>query len=147
MSDTFKILATTDFSERAAAGVENAAVLAGQLGAQVVLLYVVEDRLPPVMPFVSEPERRKILESQRDEALERLPDYAGNHLPGCQVTTASVIGTAAPEIVRFAEQNQIDLVVMASNGYGPIRQLLLGSTTERVLHHAPCPVLVVPSKK
>jgi nucleotide-binding universal stress UspA family protein len=147
MSDTFKILATTDFSDHALAGLDQAAALARRLGGEIALLYVVEDRLPPVIPFVSEPERRKMLESHREHALDKLPEYAGRHLSGCQVTTAAVIGAAAPEIVRFAAENGTDVIVMASHGYGPIRQLLLGSTTERVLHQAACPVLVVPSKK
>ena len=46
-----------------------------------------------------------------------------------------------------AAENQIELIVIASHGYGPLRQLLIGSTAERVLHHTSCPVLVVPSKE
>ena len=57
-----------------------------------------------------------------------------------------MVGVASQEIVRYAAEHAIDLIVVASHGYGPLRQLLLGSTAERVLHHAPCPVLVVPSK-
>lgn len=147
MADTFKILVTTDFSDQALAGIDSAALLARRLGAEIVLLYVVEDRLPPIMPFVSESEREQILVDHRDKATARMPDYARRYLPDDGVTTVAVTGAAAPEIVRFATENDVDLIVMASHGYGPVKQLLLGSTTERVLHHAPCPVLVVPSKK
>lgn len=146
MSDLAKILVTTDFSDQALAGVEQAAVLARRLGSEIVLLYVVEDHLPPILGTISLEERREILEGHRRRVAEHLAAYAAEHLAGCRATTAAVVGVAPREIVRYAEQSSIDLIVVASHGYGPLRQLLLGSTAERVLHHAPCPVLVVPSR-
>ncbi len=146
MSNFAKILVTTDLSAQSLPGVEEAASLAALLGSRVVLLFVVEDRLPPILGFPSDPERQEILEKYRGRAAEELTRYAEQHLADCQVETAAVVGVAAREIVGYAKENAIDLIVMASHGYGPIRQLLLGSTAERVLHHAPCPVLIVPSQ-
>ena len=145
MSEFAKILVTTDFSDQAQAGVEKAAALASRLGSEVVLLYVVEDHLPPLIIFTPEADRDEMLESHRQRAEEKLREYAETHLPGGSVETVTVSGVPSAEIVRYADENQVDLIVMASNGYGPVRQLLLGSTTERVLHQARCPVLVIPA--
>lgn len=51
-------------------------------------------------------------------------------------------GVAAEEIVRFAKQNGVGLIVMGSHGWGELHALLLGSVSERVLHTAHCPVLI-----
>jgi nucleotide-binding universal stress UspA family protein len=142
-----KLLVTTDFSPEALSAVEQAADLARRLSSELVLLYVVEDHLPPILIGVSETERRNILEEHRKRALEKLASYAAEHLEGCRAATAAVIGTASREILRYAEEHGHDLIVMASHGYGPLRQVLLGSTAERVLHHAPCPVMIVPSRR
>ena len=145
MSDFAKILVTTDFSAGAQAGVEKAAELASRLDSEVVLLYVVEDHMPPLIIFTPEADRKEMLESHRQRAAEKLEEYAAAHLTGRNVETVAISGVPSAEIVKFADDHQVDLIVMASNGYGPVRQLLLGSTTERVLHHARCPVLVIPS--
>jgi nucleotide-binding universal stress UspA family protein len=50
------------------------------------------------------------------------------------------LGDPAPEIVHFAELNQVDLIMMPTHGYGKFRNLLLGSVTAKVLHDAKCPV-------
>lgn len=50
------------------------------------------------------------------------------------------LGDPAPEIVHFAEQNQVDLIMIPTHGYGKFRNLLLGSVTAKVLHDAKCPV-------
>ncbi len=147
MTDFAKILVTTDFSGQALAGLEKAAALARRLDSEVVLLYVVEDHMPPLIIFTPEADRQEMLESHRLRAEDKLAEYAAEHLPGCNVATAAASGVPSAEIVRYADENEVDLIVMASNGYGPVRQLLLGSTTERVLHHANCPVLVIPSKE
>jgi nucleotide-binding universal stress UspA family protein len=52
-------------------------------------------------------------------------------------------GHHAEAIVRFAEQHQTDLIVMGSRGRGAFKSLLLGSVSDKVAHHAPCPVLIV----
>jgi nucleotide-binding universal stress UspA family protein len=52
-------------------------------------------------------------------------------------------GTPADEIVRDAERHASDLVVVGARGLGAFKRLVLGSVSESVLRHAPCPVLVV----
>jgi nucleotide-binding universal stress UspA family protein len=59
-------------------------------------------------------------------------------LPG--VTRVSTIGDPAYEITQYAQKNGVDLIMMATHGYGPFRSLLLGSTAAKVLHDAHCPV-------
>ncbi len=141
-----KILVTTDFSAEALNGVDYAAWLADRLDCEVTLLYVVEDHLPPIVPGMSEEERSKALEDQAKRASRKLSGYADTHLPRRRVKTEVLTGSPAKEIVRFAEEHDTDLLVMASRGYGLVGQLLIGSTTERVLHRARCPVLVVPTE-
>ncbi len=51
-------------------------------------------------------------------------------------------GSAADEIVRYAKEQGIGLIVMGSRGWGEMHAVLLGSVSERVLHTAPCPVLI-----
>jgi nucleotide-binding universal stress UspA family protein len=62
-----------------------------------------------------------------------------------EVECSVVVGRAAAEIVNAANEPGVDLVVVGTRGLGQIRRWLLGSVSERVLHHAACPVLVVPS--
>lgn len=146
MSDFARILVTTDFSAQSLPGLEHAAVLARKFGSEISLLFVVEDHLPPLLGSLTADERRQILVKYREQAEAKLAGYVSEHLGGLEVKAHTVIGVASQEIVRFADEHQADLIVMASRGYGPLRQILLGSTAERVLHHAPCAVLMVPSK-
>lgn len=61
-----------------------------------------------------------------------------------KVETFSSQGNVADEIVRFAEENGIDLIVMGSHGLGALKnRLMTGSVTTRVLHHVDVPVLVI----
>ena len=61
-----------------------------------------------------------------------------------QVETFTEQGYTADEIVRFAKENKIDLVIMGSHGLGALRnRLMTGSVTTRVLHHIDIPVLVI----
>ncbi len=146
MSTFATILVTTDFSEQALPALDTAAALARRLGSEVILLHVVEDELPPILLATKDSSREAILEDQRVSARSALQIYADRYLDGCKHRVVTEVGVPAREIARRAEAEKAELVVIASRGYGPIRQLMLGSTAERVLHRAPCPVLVVPSK-
>jgi len=145
MADYGHLLVTTDFSEGALPGIEEAARLARRLESEITLLYVVEDRLPALVVVASNLDRGELLDRHRIRAEETLIEYAHEHLPGVPVKTVVRVGRAVETILDVARDIGADLIVMASHGHGAVRHALFGSTTERVLHHAPCPVLVVHS--
>ncbi len=62
---------------------------------------------------------------------------------GVQILTVVTSGQAAECILRFAEEQSIDLIVMATHGRTGLRRLAFGSVTEDVLHNATCPVVVI----
>jgi nucleotide-binding universal stress UspA family protein len=63
-----------------------------------------------------------------------------------RVSVEVVVGPAAFEIVRYANERAADILVLGSHGRGVIRRFLLGGVAERVLREASCPVLVVPDR-
>jgi nucleotide-binding universal stress UspA family protein len=79
------------------------------------------------------PEHREQAERFAAEAVAELGDR-------CAAET--VVGLAHDELVRLS--HEVDLLVLGSRGYGPLRRTLLGSTSDRVVHAAACPVVVVP---
>lgn len=59
------------------------------------------------------------------------------------VTTKEVAGSPKKEIIKYAKDNDIDVIVMGSTGAGMIDKIMAGSTTNYVVNHAPCNVIVV----
>lgn len=114
--------------------------------AEVTLLAVAERVwIPTTVPgFVAETLRGAgaELDRRRGEELDGLLQRARGALGGgIRVTTLTTVGDPAHEIMALAEG--ADLVVVGSRGLGSVRRLVLGTVSERVLHGAPCPVLVV----
>lgn len=62
---------------------------------------------------------------------------------GIDARSAAPVGDAAAEIVRVAEESGADLIVLGARGLNPVKRLVLGSVSTKVLHQAPCDVLVV----
>ncbi len=86
-----------------------------------------------------------LMEELLESSIKILED-AKNQFQGMTnpVETFSVQGNVADEIVRFADDNKIDLVIMGSHGLGALKnRLMTGSVTTRVLHHIDVPVLVI----
>jgi len=86
-----------------------------------------------------------------DLTLERLEQrkcelaaYLEGQCPDIPLTRETVEGDPAREIVSCASAHSVDLIVMATHGYGPFRRFLLGSVTAKVLHDAACPVWTGP---
>jgi nucleotide-binding universal stress UspA family protein len=79
------------------------------------------------------PERREYAEGLVARAVAELGDGA---------TGEAIVGVAKDELVELSEQ--VDLLVLGSRGYGPVRRALLGGSSDRVVHAAACPVVVVP---
>lgn len=140
---TFKhLLVTTDFSEGSAAGARTARDLAGQLGARITLLTVVEEILPP-MRHSSEVQRQQLRQQLVDASGTQLETWVQEYFSGQEATTLMRTGTAWREILTCIEEIKPDMVVMASQGRGAVGQIVFGSNTSRVLREASCPVLVV----
>lgn len=137
-----EILAPTDFSNESRVGVAYAFNLAEKLGATVALLHVIEPL--PVMEgmeaFPLLPTRPEITRQARIQ-LERIADQESKK--DSRLTT--IVRTAKPfyGIITAAAERKADLIVMATHGYTGVNHVLLGSTAERVVRHAPCPVLTV----
>lgn len=137
------ILVPTDFSECSDAALKYARELARVFGATVHLLHVVHD------PY-SQPWAAEAFPAPLGDLLDQWQAQARTRLTGlvpeeerAGVTVAVVVGSPFFEIVRYAQEQQIDLVVIGTHGRGTIGHVLLGSVAERVVRKAPCPVLTV----
>jgi nucleotide-binding universal stress UspA family protein len=96
---------------------------------------------PVVMPDVDQPAEEKIR-----QAAEEAVAKAGGELGGAQpasVNVRAVSGFAANELIEASKDS--DLLVVGSRGGGGFSRLLLGSISTKIVHHALCPVVVVPS--
>jgi nucleotide-binding universal stress UspA family protein len=137
------IVLTTDFSEVSRRALPPARTLAEKFGSHLILVHVLEERMPPFLEELL-PDSEEILGRQRERAVETLDRIAREELgDGLNWETIVVVGIPHQEIVEIARQNRADLIVMATHGRGPLGHALIGSTTERVLHRAPCPVMAV----
>ena len=64
----------------------------------------------------------------------------------CKPQTSLLNGHPYEELVNYAEKHNIDMIVLGTRGHGLMKSLLIGSTTDRVVRRAPCPVLSVSRK-
>ena len=80
-----------------------------------------------------------------DNARKHMDEFLAEHLGGAKAQSSGeiLLGRSANEIVSYAENSHAIAIVMATHGYSGIKHVMLGSTTEEVLRHAPCPVLSV----
>jgi nucleotide-binding universal stress UspA family protein len=142
-----KILAPTDFSPASEKGLKYALRFAREFGAEVTLLHILE----PIVPFAFEgvPMRLPIEETGWSDAARALKALeVSTRAKG--VTTVRALtrqGIASHEIVDAAKELDVDLIVMATHGYTGLKHFCIGSTAERVVRAAPCPVLVVREKE
>ena len=141
----FEILVvTTDFSETTRLAFAPALAIARGFSSSIVVVHVVEDRLPAFVDEFAAIPLEEILESQARRAsqeLERfLEPYQGSGVPLERVVLR---GTPHLEIARLAAERGAGLIAMSTHGRGFISHALFGSTAERVVRRAPCPVLTV----
>lgn len=141
------ILAPTDFSDAALAGVRTAAILAGHLDASVVLVHVFdpEDLMPAAPVAWSSLAYEEMIERLRKTAVQRLQETRGEFPEGVEVSIELLHhGSAAQAITQHAADIGADLIVMSTHGRTGFKRFLLGSITEKTVRLASCPVLAVP---
>jgi type II secretory ATPase GspE/PulE/Tfp pilus assembly ATPase PilB-like protein/nucleotide-binding universal stress UspA family protein len=136
MTTLTRILVPTDFSDISTQALAYAVDLAASLKAELHILHVVTEH-PATSPSARERERLRDL-WQKLDLLPR-PSEARD----LTVVREVHHGAPAEKIVHYAEEHGVGLIVMGTHGRTGLAHLVLGSVAERVLHHAPCPVLAV----
>ncbi|MGE3809368.1 MAG: universal stress protein [Gemmataceae bacterium] len=145
MIDLRRVLVPTDFSKHSETALTYGGTFAERFGAELHLLHVQQDlaivvpdvisALPPPMPA------RDDLIATVVAAFNRLVHM--HALEKLTVVKEVRFGTPYHEIVEYARESNIDLIVMGTHGHGGLVHLLLGSVTEKVVRKSPCPVLTV----
>jgi nucleotide-binding universal stress UspA family protein len=133
------ILLPTDFSEPSAHARDLAGAIARDYCARLIVLHV---KPPPVaVSGVMTPEPLDPPEHAAE--LRRQLDAWRPAGPSVLVEHVMLVGDEATEIIRLAEDEGYDLIVMGTHGRTGVGRLLMGSVAEKVLRRAPCPVLTV----
>jgi nucleotide-binding universal stress UspA family protein len=137
-----KILLAIDGSEHANRASKSTLELVIQLGnVSITILHV----------STSAPSRRELLQTNFDvhsllenqaHRIVRETEDAFKSV-GILYTFQVALGDPATEIIDRAKEGEYDLIIMGKRGLDPLRQVLLGSVSQKVLQHAPCPVMIV----
>jgi len=140
------ILIPTDFSDLAQPALSYAKGLADAFEAQIHCLHVVDDAYqywsaigPESLPVGPPPDEMLTL------GRTRMARFAAEMLADLKHPAITHVAYGRPfhEIINYAAENKIDLIVMSTHGRGVIAHALLGSTTEKVVRKACCPVLTI----
>ncbi|MFT5134399.1 MAG: nucleotide-binding universal stress UspA family protein [Gammaproteobacteria bacterium] len=140
------ILHPTDFGDNSSEALKYACSLATQFSANLHVLNVVQDinvivgPLGGVVPMDFNQKQLQIANEKIGEIPDKIINFRGD------ITRNVVEGTPFVEIIRYAKDNVIDLIVMGTHGYSGLEHFLIGSVAENVVRKAPCPVLTVHPK-
>jgi nucleotide-binding universal stress UspA family protein len=143
-----RILCPTDFSGPALVALKRAEELARHFSAELIVAHAVPEvpgphaySDPPVATSNGVPLHQQELAIHAENLLKDLV----SHQISPEVRTRDLVttGEAAPEILRIAAAEHVDLIVIASHGETGWRRLAFGSVTEEVVRHSPCPVLTI----
>jgi nucleotide-binding universal stress UspA family protein len=140
-----RILLPTDFSEHSKHAAQYACTLADKFQAEIHLIHVLQDLVAMVPEAgLAFPPPGDYLQDLRVSAEKALVDFLpSDWRAGITVQRALRDGIPFVEIVRYAKENHADLIVMGTHGRSGLAHVLLGSSAEKVVRKASCPVLTV----
>jgi nucleotide-binding universal stress UspA family protein len=146
MNEFRRILCPTDFSPTSSAALEHATAMARAFGAELLLVHVVPEMNYPLRSFGMAavlPDARRELQAKAGETLRAL---AGKIRSDVAVRTVVADGEVHAAILQCAKLESADMIVMGTHGHTGLKHAMLGSTAERVVRLAECPVLTVRSR-
>jgi len=141
MTNYKHILLAVDFSDDFDQVISKALKLQQQNQSKLTLVHIVELPGATYTGEIPLPENFNLDQQMEDQAKERLSNLANQHQLSDHRELVE-IGAPKRELVRIAEEQDVDLIIVGSHGRHGL-QLLLGSTANGVLHLAPCDVLAV----
>ena len=131
-----EILVPVDFSECSQKALQYAIPFAKQFGAQLTLLHVVQ-------PYPAVPEMAPVDIESIQDAKQKLVETKAAIDKGISARAQVRVGNPPAEIVDAATQGGSDLIILSTHAHTGLARVFLGSTAEKVVRQAPCPVLVV----
>lgn len=131
-----KILVAVDGSVTSSTAAENAIDLAEKFGADLIALYIVPPniKIREIFDLAKENGQRIVDEVKYAESAKKL---------NVQTEVLWDVGSITKAIVEYAEENNVNLIVLGTRGISGIKQMLLGSTASGVVTYSHCPVIVV----
>lgn len=139
-----RILLSTDFSPHSASAAQYAFAFAEKFNSQVHVLHV-QEQIPGTAPDfvmgIAIPSHIEESEQASLQGIARFLTEGGWNI--ADVVPATTRGTPFVEIVRYAKNHEIDLIVMGTHGRSALAHVLMGSVAERVVRKAPCPVMTI----
>jgi nucleotide-binding universal stress UspA family protein len=137
-----KILVPVDGSENSLRALDHAIYLAKKTGANITVMNVIEN--PPTVYVESQKLLNELLANFRAEAANIL-DKCKQIAEKSDVKIETVIGEgdAASTIVGYAQKGAFDTIIIGRRGLGRFKEMMLGSISNKVLHHAKCTVMIV----
>ena len=136
-----RILLAVDGSEHGYHAARMAADLARAMKSEILRIVVSYNKIPP---YLGEPNLQQAINARLTEAqgiLQKAVEAVGD-VPA-EIHTELIEGNAAESIIEVAKTRESSVIVMGSRGLGGLAGLVLGSTSQKVVSHAPCPVLIV----
>jgi len=142
-----KILAAIDFSDVSDRVLDTAVASAKAHGAGLVLVHVAAPE-PEFIGYEVGPvsERAARAEHLREEHRQLQAMAKRCQAAGVDATALLVPGYPAQQIIQESAEHEASMIVIGSHGHGAVYRLLVGSVSEGVIRHAPCPVLLVPAQ-
>ncbi|MEW6745939.1 MAG: universal stress protein [Planctomycetota bacterium] len=138
-----KILCPVDFSAPSELALRYARMFAESSHAELHVLHVIEPLIYPSEYGLASMAAVDLEGEARSNAEKGLQGLAAKHLQGVAATLTLHVGRAVEAIVEEARKGSFDLIVIGTHGRTGVSHLLLGSTAEKVVRLAPCPVLTV----
>ncbi|MHB8578811.1 MAG: universal stress protein [Ignavibacteriaceae bacterium] len=139
-----KVLVPIDFSDYSKNSLKYAVNFVKKFGAELYLIYVVEPIIYPPdfsMGQIAIPSVDLEMDKRAVEELEKL---AMKEIPP-EIKVSTIVKTGKPfiEIIETASEEKIDLIIISTHGHTGMEHILFGSTAEKVVRKAPCPVLTL----
>lgn len=143
-----KILCPVDFSKVSMEALKLAGEIAEKFEGGMIVVHVLEPILAPTDFSFGPLSMTDVEDKLADRAQEGLEQAVGAlNVPREKVQIFVARGIGSQEIIRIATENRADLIIMGTHGYTGLTHALLGSTAERVVRKAPCPVLTVKGRE
>jgi nucleotide-binding universal stress UspA family protein len=143
-----EVIVPTDFSEHSLRAVDYAIEIAEKFGSRLKLIYVIEPFLQAADVSWTSVDFDELNKSHQKSAEQQLDQILKERIPKSVVAESMILfGKPFVEIVKVAREDNADLIVMATHGRGAVAHILMGSTADKVVRKAPCPVLTVKHPK